>query len=357
MRHGHQILSAFIITCLLTLTLTGCDDATAPETADTLPEPAAKSYDPDAAAFFDEHGDAALNEAQQEFEQEFPDAKVYGLTFAVDDGTDMLLSGWCGSDGDPPFWPEEFRNHMEGWIQQEGGPEGYTVKALAALPPNTDFAEAGELQVQEIDPTQLPYVRASASGEVEPLQNQPLPDPFSKLSITPLTDPFINVFLPLQVDGGVVPMAKSMTDEVTMRMGQLSPEYVALFGEITANDPVYIGELELEVEVPTVPFYPNDCYWTDPPPDWCWNWDDVCYLYPPFCEFRLEDYWKPEIELPDDYFHAVPKDLYTLDPGILSDAQIDVIENGDRILRPTGTVVESVLMTPDFEGAGVERPY
>lgn len=356
-RFGRSILPLLILTCLISLTLTGCDDATAPEAADAPLESATKAYNPNAPDFFQQHGDAALAEAQAEFEQEFPGAKVYGLTFAVDDGSDLILSGWCGSDGDPPFWPDDLRDHMEGWLLEEGGPEGYTVKALAALPPDTGFEQAAGLQVEEINPEQFPYFRATANGEVEPLETKPLPDPFSKVATNPIPDPFINVFTPLQVDGGVVPMAKSDVEAATARMAEISPEYVALFKDLVANDPVYIGEVEIGIERRPVVFRPGYCYVMDPPPAWCWDWADPCSQVPFLCEFIRDDYWIPPIELGPDQFYATPSDLYTLDESTLSGAQIDVIQNGDRIIRPTGTVVESVVMTPDFEGAGVERPY
>ncbi len=357
-QHAYSILSVLIITCLSILTLTGCDDATAPEAADTLPESAAKTYDPNALDFFQEHGEAALIEAQEQLEQEFPGAKAYGLTFAVDDGSEFLTSGWCGSDGDPPIWPEEFRNHMEGWIQQEGGPEGYTVKALAALPPGTTFDEAGGLQVEEINPEEFPYVRVSASGDVEPLQNQPLPDPFSKVSITPLPDPFVNVFTPVEVEEGILPLEKSWTYEATASVAGVSPQ---LREEITSviSDDVVIGEIELDIDRKIYEFRPRICYVADPPPDWCWDRVDPCTLSPYPCNIKDLDLWSKRVPIDPDgpSVFMNPRDVFTLDASALSEVQLEVALQGDRILRPTGTVVESVLMTPDFEGADVPRPY
>lgn len=358
MRHGHRFLSALLITCLLTLTLTGCDDATAPESADTLPEPAAKTYNPDAPDFFQENGDAALAEAQASFESEFPEAKVYGLTFAPDNGTHLILDDWCGSDGDPPIFREEFRAHMENWLQDAGGPEGYTVTAVTALPPGTAFDEAGGLQVQEVNPEELPYFRASANGEVEPLQTQPLPDPFIRSGIDPIPHPFINVFTPVEVEAGILPLSPSLASTATATVAEVSPTLGEQIASVLPED-IVVGEIELEVDlIPTLP-KPRFCYNSDPPPDWCWNRVNTCTLSPYLCNIKDIDQWSERVPIDPEgpSVFLTPVDLHPLDASTLSGAQIEVIEDGDRILRPTGSVVESVLMTPDFEGAGVERPY
>lgn len=336
------------------LVLTGCD-ASSPRSPDAAPDPApVSSIDIETGDFFTEHADGLIAEAQAAFDQRYPGAVVTGLSFAPRTGADLALSDWCGSDGgEAPSFDEVLRHRLAEWIEQHGGPPTFTVTSAAALPPHLDASPTGDpAGATVVDPSTFPVYRVSTSGAVSELSTQPLPDPFDR----PEAHPFVNVERSVVVNGELHPPSLSPQEQVqaTEEIASQSPQFFAELETLLDGETHWIN-VTIEVERVPVGFGSKQCWWTDPPPSWCDVHWDPCTLNPGLCEFKQVDPWPNPLDGPIT-FYGTPDDLTTVATEQLTPDQQSVIETGDRLLTPSGETVGRVYVTPDFEGAGVERP-